>query len=708
MGLSAALDELSRIMPRLPAMLGEAWPQFESRLADLVRSVASASNDAERARAARALFQALFQFRDVRDRLAPSLALTDSRHHESAAATLPWPAVVSQLRQASPGHWWSEPVDGTSPARALRAWVVDRPPDNDQPLRPGEPVVIAFQVAEPGSGNLLGGDVTIDARDVPEGGLDTRWVLTSRDVRLRSARAGHDGPPSEAGTWRVAFNLRIPRSERSQVVHVTATPVGEGAATIEVSIYVGAELYRQSEIVLAVGTESKRSTVTVGGDNEWVTPAHTRLQTTHEWTSHPGRVDIAIHERSGEVEWMEEVGLRRRERFFPWNVNSELSGQINNVRSSLEVLREQHSSYFDDIDPDDLGVRMARAAERYLPYVRSWSMLPDHADAAHGERWRAVSESRELFQLAYDGYLLARDLLGADLMAALTELLPGYRVTLKWRNPSIQSVPWGLLYLREPKRGQPVDPFVFVGLRFRFGFSRYQADELSKALGGLDDSYRAYLLYWGGDAHDEVAVEARWQHAQLVGSSNDLLLPNSADAGSAKEEVARFLAQPAPSPASVLYFYCHCTVEGGYNPVLRFGDVPDPQYLIDRFDLALQARLTDQPLVFANACSTSGAEPDIGNLLEAGFFGRGCRAFVGTEARVPVRLASRFARVVFAFLRREVDPEKAPMCAGEAVAQARLFLWTQYRNIGGLFYSYLNEYELYLATEPEVLALART
>ena len=43
--------------------------------------------------------------------------------------------------------------------------------------------------------------------------------------------------------------------------------------------------------------------------------------------------------------------------------------------------------------------------------------------------------------------------------------------------------------------------------------------------------------------------------------------------------------------------------------------------------------------------------------------------------------------------------------AGEALTQARMFLWTQYRNVGGLFYSMSNQYDLYLASQDEVLAL---
>ena len=69
----------------------------------------------------------------------------------------------------------------------------------------------------------------------------------------------------------------------------------------------------------------------------------------------------------------------------------------------------------------------------------------------------------------------------------------------------------------------------------------------------------------------------------------------------------------------------------------------------------------------------------------------------------PIQFASRFASIFFHFLYRQMDPE--PMAAGEAVAQTRLFLWTQYRNIGGIFYTYVNQYELFMASDAEVKAL---
>jgi hypothetical protein len=82
---------------------------------------------------------------------------------------------------------------------------------------------------------------------------------------------------------------------------------------------------------------------------------------------------------------------------------------------------------------------------------------------------------------------------------------------------------------------------------------------------------------------------------------------------------------------------------------------------------------------------------------------RRARGFLGTETKVPISFASRFAVVFFKFFYRELDP--APIAAGEAVAQTRLFFWTRYRNIGGILYSYVNQYELFMASASEAAAL---
>jgi hypothetical protein len=50
-------------------------------------------------------------------------------------------------------------------------------------------------------------------------------------------------------------------------------------------------------------------------------------------------------------------------------------------------------------------------------------------------------------------------------------------------------------------------------------------------------------------------------------------------------------------------------------------------------------RYTDGPLVFANACGTSAATAHYSPILEDRLFQNGCRAYIGTETKVPVTLA---------------------------------------------------------------------
>ena len=175
-------------------------------------------------------------------------------------------------------------------------------------------------------------------------------------------------------------------------------------------------------------------------------------------------------------------------------------------------------------------------------------------------------------------------------------------------------------------------------------------------------------------------------------------------AADAKAELLRLLGSPEPAPISILYLFCHCNLGRGNNPILRFGPTADPRDTVGRTELAT-TRLDDRPFVFVNACATGAADAYMANELEENFFKRGCRAFLGTETKVPIAFASRFATIFFRFFYRAIAP--APMAAGEAVAQTRLFLWTRYRNIGGLLYSYVNQYELFMAPDAEVVAMKR-
>jgi len=251
-----------------------------------------------------------------------------------------------------------------------------------------------------------------------------------------------------------------------------------------------------------------------------------------------------------------------------------------------------------------------------------------------------------------------------------------------------------------PPDGRPVDPMGFLGLRCRIAYTSHAAEPASRSLGALDATHRAHFLYWGDSPTDVTGREARWQRSQWGVWHNQVFVPQTAQ--NAKAELLKLLGDPQPSPTSVLYLFCQCNTGAGNNPTLRFGSTNDSADVVVQTDFGTSA-LADRPLVFVNACTTVAADPYMANDLEEAFFERDCRAYIGTETKVPIVFGSRFAEIFFQFFYRVLD--SAPMAAGEAVTQARLFLWTHYRNIGGLFYSYVNQYDLFLAREDEVLAL---
>ena len=305
--------------------------------------------------------------------------------------------------------------------------------------------------------------------------------------------------------------------------------------------------------------------------------------------------------------------------------------------------------------------------------------------------------------MAVDGYRLFREMFKGTLMDWLESLLPGHRVNLVSLAGTgvIPNIPFGLMYvLPLPGQGDAIDPMGFAGLRFRLQYSAHDVAESGKALMPGSTAQRVNILYWGDDAADPVLREADVQRATWTGLPHQTFVPAAASANPRKD-VIDTLERPQPSPVATLYFFCHCSVGRGNNVILEFTPGSTGTQAIERTDLGV-AKLDDAPLVFANACTTAAADPYIANLLEAEFFSRDCRGFVGTEAKVPVALASRFAEIFFRFFERRQTKE--PISAGESMAQSRLFLWTHYRNIGGLFYSYINQYELFMATDAEVEA----
>jgi hypothetical protein len=570
----------------------------------------------------------------------------------------------------------------------------------------GQEYRLRFRVGFPVAQNLADGNTAV--QDIPQGGLPTHWVVTSTDVEFVNAPSAAKVQKT-GNCWVAEFNLLIPEEGESDT-QTLGIKASTGAAKLLVTIYAVAgatrEVYREVSVKLD-------GAPVLSKDETFKAPLHMHLRTEHEWTTPGEHIQVAIVNGLAIVS-SQKLGPMMHNFYEPFSANANLiSTPIGNVRDSLEQLRETHSDYLDDLDATDLARRLATGNWRPdSGFERSsWSPLPDGADPAHKATFEQVKASSEWRALAGDGYALYNSCFpkGTKLRTLLEQLVPGSRVDFHWTDQSgpgfVSHVPWALMYMQEVGVSDPSpDPEKFLGLHFRIGTRSWDVNNGSVAVGGLDSTYSMDLLYWGNQAGDDVAAEALWQANEYKLWKWSKLLPDPA-LPDPKGQLKQALDQPAPAPVGVLYFYCHCSVGNGAQPVLRFGNTSKPIDTLSRTDIS-QRSLPDGPLVFANACTTSQADPHMTSELEQRFFGRGIRAFIGTETKVPTRLASKFAWLFFQFFYRRVDP--SPMPAGEALTQARIFLWTQYKNAGGLFYSLTNQYDLYLASNEEVLALAQT
>ena len=102
-----------------------------------------------------------------------------------------------------------------------------------------------------------------------------------------------------------------------------------------------------------------------------------------------------------------------------------------------------------------------------------------------------------------------------------------------------------------------------------------------------------------------------------------------------KTELLKLLNDPQPSPTSVLYMFCQCDAGAGNNPMLRFGSDNDPSNVMSDWTLGRRRWLTDlwySPM----PARLLGNDPYMANEFEEAFFERECRAFLGTETKVPI------------------------------------------------------------------------
>ena len=605
--------------------------------------------------------------------------------------------------------------ENTGGERTISFWIAERENSPETPLETGVKYQGLFRVGVPVAANLFGGENVIPDSDIPMTGLNTHWKVIPTNLRLEPT----DGAVITGSSGEAEFDLMIPRVGNSATVGVGLTPLGENAG-LKVLIMVGERLYRELSVSLRVrgGTSASMApgSVSVTTRDVALLPlSQANLRTTHEWTTPPGSMTLYVCGPGKATIFgsVDGVPYPPGEQIYVGTEKSELAGIVDSLRKAAESLRNKATAYLNDMDPADLLTRLKGFQPQY-----DWKQLQNYADAAHVAAWDTVAPMKELQVLAFYGRRLYDTLFPAEQNSRpwMDALPPGQLVRVVWRPDSganwIPHLPWELLYRGDANPGVPIDPTQFWGLRYRIEYTSYNPSRMpSASLGTPQEACCASLLFFGKSAKE--LAEVQWQRqvwSVLSQKAKSCLLP--AGTVSPKLEIVKALTDPesiSGQPgisAAVLYLFCHYGKDPTDAPILRFGDTASADDIISEPELGTTP-FASRPLVFANACATAGTGVYSANAVTKAFFDRGCRAFIGTDCMVPSAMASRFAVVFFHFFLRLADSEQAPMAAGEALAQARLFLWCQYRNIGGLFYSYLNQYDLYMASDAEIRALQR-
>jgi hypothetical protein len=392
-----------------------------------------------------------------------------------------------------------------------------------------------------------------------------------------------------------------------------------------------------------------------------------------------------------------------------WNVPLNVERSIGAIRQALNKVRERHNPALESIDPDDLRDRLdafvatltgAPPTDRPAPAPASatprWGTRAAPVQQEHHRGAQDILASDELYDLAVHGHLLYCSVFAdPQVRQEIEQLEPGDLLDLTWLprdGVAVPRLPLGLLYREPPRR--PIDPLNFLGLRLRLG---YQAYPVKSDLPGLGPDWRkttrVHALYWGDGP---IGAETARHRAELDRWWDPTALPEGARA----DELAAYLdaphADPSRPPLSLLYFYTQLDSSAGADPALRFGpyssrDRRSPDVV--HFTQLGLSRLKSGPVVFMNVCDSSASGLLTGNPLETLFLERGARSYIGTEAKVPTGLAARFATTLLTFL-LEAGTWGGPAPVREATAQARIFLWEEFRSLGGLFYGHANDSSL--------------
>lgn len=734
------LQEVLGALKQIRAVLGDQWFPWRSRMFEILKNLQDAKDEDTITRLVDKIIEEIegTPAEDlVRQLLRKAMETGRDLRFRGTKGPVRTPGgetVGSEPEVSSSGDWQEVDTIATALAshlqivptrdRRINAWIGERETGREKPLVVGQPYTLKLNVGEPRQGSLLiDNDAKVPLSEIPDGGMETVWKITSDTIELAVAQADHnvevdvtDAPTS----WAATFKLLIRKGTESEIRLLRITPRVVRNATLDIVILSRNTLYRQFGIELMVEETSSSQeikeapVVKVVGDVEHVPLRYTGLIPPREWQTPTGTLSVCVIGNGKAIVNGEVWNPMKQERGVvntrtDWTASlPKIAGPIKNLRDQAEKFRTTFSDELNNIDRLDLEGRLSHFKGNTHTF---WE--DNRGDTDHKLVWeQKIASSDELRELAYHGYALYKIFFpdNTRLRQWLDNLEPGWRINLAWSesiDPNwIPHVPWGLLYTRPPEPGQPVDPMFFWGLRYRFNYQAHDSDiELSPALGDLNTTKSAYGFYWGNDLTDqEMVEEVQWQQTELAKWNNHLFVPDSTLPDSPKQQVLALFNKPPLKPTPLLYLFCVCDVGDGNKPVLQFRKTKSADDNIKQTDLS-QTPFASEPLVFINACVSAASDPYIANELERTFFERGCRSYLGTEVKVPIRLASRFANIFYRFFFRDFAPE--PIAAGEAVFQTRRFLWREYRNIGGLFYAYVNMYELYMATDSEINAIPR-